>query len=90
MTVGVSVVKGQNRTVEIPSGLSTRPLSQYAQGFSIEATWINPYINTSMLRNLLNHMNDVTGTPPPIRIAGGAADETLVVGEWISSPLLLI
>lgn len=82
IATGVSFVSGQYRTVEIPSDLSTRPLSRDAQGFSIEATWINPYINTSLLRNLLDHMTDLTGTPPPIRVGGGASDETLVVGEF--------
>ncbi|KAI0133908.1 glycoside hydrolase superfamily [Xylariales sp. AK1849] len=62
--------------IDVPSRLATRVLLPDVYGYSLEPVWVDNYLRTPLATNLLQHIVDVTGKPPPIRVGGNTADQT--------------
>lgn len=71
-----AVTQAQNTKVDIPESLPRRTLSKDLFGYSIEPTWLDDYVQTTLATKLLSNIAEVTGKPPPIRVGGNTADQT--------------
>ncbi|KAI1632803.1 glycoside hydrolase superfamily [Biscogniauxia mediterranea] len=90
--VAASRATAQDTDIDIPNGLTPRPLDPDVYGYSIEPVWLESYLSTPLASNLLSIIANVTGKAPPIRVGGNTADQTYIYstlstgGDSVSVP----
>ncbi|KAI1486817.1 glycoside hydrolase superfamily [Biscogniauxia mediterranea] len=90
--VAASRATAQDTNIDIPNGLTPRPLDPDVYGYSIEPVWLESYLSTPLASNLLSIIANVTGKAPPIRVGGNTADQTYIYstlptgGDSVSVP----
>lgn len=79
LLVADAALAAHTTKVEIPKDLKTRALVRDVVGYSLEPTWVSSYASNKLAATLLQHIADLTGKAPPIRVGGNSADQTHLV-----------
>lgn len=61
--VALALAQNTTSSVDIPSDLLTRALLPNVYGYSVEPIWVDAYISTPLMANLMGQVADVTGIP---------------------------